>query len=379
MNVLARSLAALTLALLAACSSSDSTAGASDDGGATTDGAATGAATTCTEADLARCDYPERALSVSERVGVEVRDAKTGRTLPLVARIPEGAGPFPVFVWSHGGGFNQAGNRTSDTWGTAIASQGFVVLHASHVPLTAEAGRAICALAAIPAGECKVDASDEDGPIVAVVKALDLIAVLDGLEEISKASVARGGPALDRARVAVGGWSAGSRGPTVLLGAKLRTTASAPLFARPDTRVVAAFGLSTAGPGFGGYFDDGGGVTSWSAMRGPFLLMTGANDVKPLKPGLTGEVRRFPFSAQPGDGSRHMLYSNLPAGVGGHETYNLDDRSSDDERLVRLSRALRSTALAFLDAYVRGDEAAKAWLATGNGKVLAGDADWATR
>jgi hypothetical protein len=333
----------------------------------------------CSEADLSQCDYPERGLAVTERTGFSVKDPKTGRTLPIVARIPEGEGPFPVVLWSHGGGFNDGGHLLGDLWGEAIAAQGYVVLHMAHVAITVESGKAMCALASIPEAECAPDPTDEDSWVTAVVKTFDVLAVLERLEALSKQSVAEGGPALDLTRVAAAGWSAGARGPQVLMGATLRTTASAPLFTMNDDRIIAAVGLSTAGPGFGGYFDDGDGNTSWSALRGPYLIATGENDVKPNKTDLTGLVRRFPFTAQPADGTRHLLYSKLPVGVGGHGTYNLEDSTSADERLTRLSRALRSSVLAFLDASVKGDAAATAWLATDNAKVIAGEVDWERR
>lgn len=371
---------AITMTLLFACGGNDA-AGREvpgDPDASSPSSAPDGSVAACSASDLSSCDYPGHALKSTEREGFTVDEKITGRVLPMLARIPEGAGPFPVVLWSHGGGFNDGGHRLSQEWGTALAGQGYVVLHPAHVALTAAGGKAVCDLASIPAAECTLDAADEDSPVIGMVKGLDLIAVLDRLEALSKESVARGGPALDLARVATAGWSGGSRGPLMLHGTKVKTTASAPLYSRPDARVVASVGLSPAGPGFGGYFD-GGAETSWTAVRGPFLIATGQNDVKPNKPELTGPIRRFAFSAQPADGRRRLLYSNLPVGVGGHGTYNLEDSGSSDERLSRFSRALRSTVLAFLDAHVKGDAAAEAWLATDNARVLAGEADWERR
>jgi hypothetical protein len=136
--------------------------------------------------------------------------------------------------------------------------------------------------------------------------------------------------------------------------------------------------MSPTGPGFGGFYENSA-ETSWDDMRGPFYMATGQNDVKPLKPTLNGPVRRRPFETQPADGQRRLLYSNLAVGVGGHGTYNLEDEGSPDGRLARLSRAIGSVARAFLDASLRGDAAADAWLASANARVLAGEADWVTR
>lgn len=363
------------IALACACASSNPGV----DAGVVVDAGADAAGSTCTEAELSKCDYPQKGFAVGEVEGISVTDPSTGRVLPLLARFPKAtASPLPVVIWSHGGGFNDGGHRLSKEWGTTLAGQGYAVIHIAHVTLTTDTGAAICSLVGVPKNECVADGGDDDGPIVALGKALDLAAVVDKLDTLSAESAKRGGPSLDVTKVVTGGWSGGSRGPMVLMGATTKVSASAPVFSKPEKRIVAAIGLSTSGPGFGGFYDDGS-VTSWTNMRGPYLMLTGTNDVKPTKPELTGLIRRFPFTAQPADGQRKLLYSNLPVGVGGHPTYNLEDLTSTDERVVRLSRAIRSSVLAFFDAHARGDASAVAWLATNNAKVLAGDVDWQTR
>lgn len=328
----------------------------------------------CSDSNLDACEYTQQGLVVTERE-IMVMDPSTGRTLPLLVRIPDLPGPLPIFVWSAGGGFYPGAQRNSPEWGTAIAEQGYVVIHIGHIPLTPESGAAMCALAEIPMAECAVSSEDEDSFVVAVGKAYDEKAVLDRLPALSEASVAMGGAALDLTRIAIGGWSGGSRGPQVLMGATIETTPSAPRFALADSRIVAAIEMSPAGPGFGGFFDSGTD-DSWRTMRGPTLVATGTNDVKPDKPELTGAIRRTAFEKQPLDGQRLLLYSNLPVGVGGHATFNLADLSSPDPLVVRFSRALRSAVLAFLDANVQGDAEAMAYLESDHVKILAGDADW---
>ena len=333
----------------------------------------------CSESDLDACAYPEAGISVTVREGLSITDKQTGRVLPLLVRTPAGAGPFPVVIWSHGGGFNDNGEHLGAEWGGVIASQGYVVIHLAHVTSTKETGSAVCQLVSVPTAECG-GSEDEDSGLLAVFRTLDMIAVMDGLQTLSDKNVEEGLAALDVAQVAIAGWSGGSRAPVVVMGATINATVSAPRFSKPDLRVKAAVALSPTGPGFGGFFNDGDGAgTSWDAMRGPVLLATGDMDVKPDKPDLTGPVRRFPFTAQPADGKRWLLYSNLPLGVGAHGTFNLGDDASPDERLARFSRALRSTVRAFLDAHLKGDALASAWLASDDAKVLAGDADWEHR
>ena len=314
------------------------------------------------------------------RDGLNTLEPETGRTLPLVARIPATTGPLPVVIWSHGGGFYPGGELLSETWGTLMAAHGYVVIHVGHSAQTAETIARYCTLAAVPEGECVATEDEEATGLLAIGRSYDLAAVLDDLPRFSGISVANGGPALDLTRVALAGWSGGTRGPMMLMGAKVRPTTSAPIFTNAHALPRAAIFMSPAGPGFGGWYDTGTpGDSSWSELRGPILASTGTNDQKPDKPELTGPIRRSWFPLQPADGKRILLYSNLAVGVGGHGTYNLGDVTSDDARLRRLSSAIASTARAFLDAALNDDAAARAWLASDNAATLAGDVDWVRR
>lgn len=375
----------LGLALSAACDerarerSADTTTDTSPDTTAdtTTD---TGAVLVsgCAEDALAACEYPSLGVGFDERQGIATVEPETGRSLPLVARVPRLPGPLPVVVWSHGGGFTQGGQLGSDAWGETFARHGYVVIHVGHAPLGTDGARTLCVLASVPEAECAPSEDDDANGLVAIGRSYDLKAVLNDLPRLSQVSVNNDGPALDLTRVAVVGWSGGARGPMTLMGAKVKPTASAPLFTNPHALPKAAIFLSPAGPGFGGWYEEAGD-DSFDELRGPTLSATGTHDVKPNKPQLTGEIRRRHFDLVPGDGSRWLLYSNLPVGVGGHGTYHLEDLDSADTRLARFSDALVSTALAFLDATLSDDETAAAWLASDNARVLAGDADYESR
>lgn len=329
----------------------------------------------CSAANLAGCLYPSRGVEYDVREGIATVETATGRSLPLLARVPRVAGPVPVVIWMHGGGANDAGHRESEVWGDMLARHGYLVIHVATSSFSGAQGLTLCALAAVPEAECTTGDDEDGNGLVAVFRSFDLTAVLDDLPRLSTISVNNGGPAFDLDKVAVSGWSGGSRAPQLIMGAKVRPTAGAPLFTKPHSRAAAAFLMSTAGPGFGGFFDEGG-VTSVDDMRGPTFTATGQNDQKPTKPDLTGLVRRALFDDQPADGERWLLYSNLAVGVGAHGTYNLADLDSNDERLERLSNAIASVTRAFLDAKLRGNADAQTWLDSQNAKTLAGDVDW---
>ncbi|MCC6623604.1 MAG: hypothetical protein IT385_20265 [Deltaproteobacteria bacterium] len=332
----------------------------------------------CSEQDLEACRYLDRGLELTRVEGFATTEPVTGRTLPLVARIPKKAGPLPVVLWSHGGGFRAGGENESATWGAMMARHGYVVIHVGHAALEAGDAAALCDAASIPEGDCVPSEDEDSNGLLAIGRSFDLEAVLDDLSRLSQLSVNRDGPALDLDRVALAGWSGGSRGPMVLMGAKIKPTTNAPLFTNEHAMAKAAFFMSPAGPPYAGYFIDDEEST-WDAMRGPTFWCTGENDVKPDKVELTGAIRRAGYPTQPADGKRLLLYSNLPVGVGGHGTYNLGDLESDDARLVRLSQAIASVARAFLDASLFDDAQAKAWLASDKADVLAGDVDWERR
>lgn len=350
----------------------------------TVDGVAGDGGPNCA-ASPASCEYTGMGLQVgcvgcTGSPATTITDPMTGRELPLAIHFPQRAGTYPVVVWSHGGGLLPAGQTQGRAWGEAIAAGGYVVVHLAHVPLTPTVSAALCRLASIPDAECRdgTDPRDEEAPFVTVVRPRDVAAVIDQLPAIQTRFAGAGRPTFDPSQLVVAGWSAGSRASSMFYGAARRLTASIPAYTFTDRRPLAAVMVSPAGPGFFGYFADATG-DSFSAMRGPVLVMTGNNDVKPDNMDLTGAIRRMAFDLQPADGMRRMLFSRLPAGVGAHETYDLENLGSPDARLDRLSRALRSTMLAFLDATVRRDAAAAAWLDAGMPSRLAGDAEWTRR
>lgn len=327
----------------------------------------------CAPGALDGCEWEVGSSADPRTQQLTVTDGTTGRVLPVLARLPAtGDGPFPVVVWSHGGGVADNGQNYSPEWGRTLAQHGFVALSIGHVSLTPDAGAAVCARASVPTAECLPPVDDDDG-LLTLVKTLDVNAVLGALPAL-KTELA-GKASLDLEHVGVMGWSAGARGPLAAQGARFLPTPGSPVFTLTHATPKAVVALSPMGPGWAGYFDGASG-DSWSQTRGPVLVVTGNNDTKPQKPGLTGATRRVVYEKQPADGQRWLLYSNLAEGVGGHPSYNLEDLGSSDARLSRLSRAIRSVVLAYLDAQLRGDAEASAYLASDDVKTLAGDVDW---
>lgn len=325
------------------------------------------------------CTWPslERAITrlpanAADEVYI-VRDSTTERALPLVVRFPTGqAGPAPVVLWSHGGGFADDGHTASTEWGEAIAAHGFVVIHVAHVTLTDDSRRALCRFAAVDAGEC-VPGELSFGTIA---RPRDLIAVLDDLAQVEAWVGERGGPAFDAGRVAIAGHSAGSQGGLVLGGAVRTLSATVTRYRDADPRVIATIGMSPQGPGHNGFFAEED-ETSWDDVTLPALLITGVSDINRGNPDSPdGENRRLAFQHLPG-GGQYLLYAHTTAGA--HDTYNLGDIDAQNPELQSLNEAMTSTVRAFLDARLRDDGQAEAWLASDAPRILAGDAEWLTK
>jgi hypothetical protein len=373
---------ALSFALSIGCASSEPASPAeapldADDAGSPADAGA-GAPNECSDTSFDACRYQGSVHTVRQLDAGTVHDPLLDRDNPIVVRAPGDApGPFPVVVFSHGGELDDRGHLLSQVWGETIASFGYVVIHVGHtVPSRAETRR-MCRLASVPIAEC----TNATFAVDAVARPRDVIAILDDLPRIASLLAADGGPAIDAERIAVAGWSAGSTTGLGLAGSVREISPTVTRFRIVDERPLAFIALSPQGPGFAAYFETET-ENSWQEIDRPVLVATGDNDINPSNDGLFGIIRREAYEDLPGGGlDQHLLYSHLAEGVGRHGTYNLGDLGSADPDLSRLSLALVSTAAAFLDAELRDDADAIAYLASSQPAVLAGAAhtEWVVK
>lgn len=325
----------------------------------------------------ADCSWAPERHATGMLEGGSVIDDTVDRTNAVLIRHPiDGGGPYPIVIWSHGGELVAGGERLAAEWGDLLASAGYVVVHVEHPPTTATVAAEVCALYGISMVDCE---SPEAG-LVPVLRARDVAQVLAQLPSIVDFVERRTDIRVEGTRIAVGGWSAGSQAGLILAGAVRELELSHDRVAMPDPGVDAVIALSPQGPGFSGYFMTPA-ETSWDLVRVPVFVATGENDVKPANPDLTGAIRRQVWQSLPGTGRQCLLYSLLPVGTGGHDTYNLEDASSTDARLVALSDALGLSVSAFLDATLRDRADAVAYLTSNAPRQVAGEelAEWEVR
>lgn len=296
--------------------------------------------------------------TIEVRDGFVVEDTPRQRSVPVLVRYPAellatpGA-PLPLVVWSHGGGPNADGRLGSREWSESLVRAGYIVIHMSHVPRTnAEVVALYAEFGLTPAqglecfGYLQVD------------RPRDARAVLDALPQIEAAFPVLAGR-IDNTRIAMAGHSFGSYTARTMAGAVVDLCpppAVAPAgFAHHrvsfrDVRPVAFMALSPQGPARLGFFELPG-ENSWQPLDRPDFSATGAGDITDGEQP-ADRVRGFQIMA-PHD--KFLLYIDSLAAI--HSTFNLSDPSQPQAQAL-----IRACGVAFLDANVRGNARAAAWL-----------------
>ncbi|MGV3616937.1 MAG: alpha/beta hydrolase family protein [Fimbriimonas sp.] len=263
-------------------------------------------------------------LGLRDPEGVEGR-------IPVRATIPEGAGPFPVVVWSHTGGLDK---DAYDPLVQALAGRGYVVLQPTHRDSLLYATEE--QKAALMPGEGITSANWAD-------RARQVALVLDRLVDLNGTHPDLKGK-LDVERVAVGGHGFG--GDTAQLVAGVVT-------GNGETR---SFRHAKA-RAFISIAPQGVPVVPLEAAKGldrPLLLVSGDRDIaRDRKP---AAWRKGLFGAMP-VGGKHLLWlTDAMPNFGGITGRKIIAGGPDNEAQVATVAAV---ATAFLDAYLRDQEAAK--------------------
>jgi len=283
---------------------------------------------------------PAPALAGPLRVSVleeTLRDEARARDIPLRVYLPEGAGPFPLIVFSHGLGSSRAGYpQLAQSW----ASHGYAVA----LPTHAGSDGAIFQKLRSPTAVMRAALADtknwEDRP-------RDVSCVLDALAQARRGLAALEGK-LDLARVGVGGHSFGAWTCAAVAGARIIFPGESAARPLADPRPRAFLAMSPTVYGERGQSDG-----SWASIARPFLAMTGTED-HPLAGG-NYELRTRPFrDLPPADkwlvviaGAEHLTFS------GGRPFKKVSPA---------MERVIEEASLAFWDAELNGDARAKALL-----------------
>lgn len=313
-----------------------------------------------------------------------LHDPERDKDLEITVRYPKAAptdpANFPLIVFSHGaGGSRDAFPQLTTHW----ASHGYIVVlptHADSIALRRKQGEDVRHIAKNPNSLIR-DVKPMDR--VADVKLiLDSIPTLeDQVEDLHATLPPTQSPApnkpatrgrIDRDRIAMAGHSAGALTTQMIVGVKVRGARSMEqgkpaggadlLTARSvaDSRVKAGLIISGGGLNNRMLTED-----SWNELSVPILTITGSNDIAGIG-NETPETRRHSFEYSRGrakggpaayllwiEGATHSSY----AGKGARPA-----ASADDLDLDMVVNATTATTQAFLDAWIKGDQAARDYI-----------------
>jgi len=275
-----------------------------------------------------------------------------GREVPIkVYRPADVEEPAPVVLFSHGLGGSREGYAYL---GRYWASHGYISVHLQH------AGSDDAVWRDVPAAQrMRAIRTAASSATVALDRAHDVPFVLDELERLDDEADSSLRGRLDVERVALAGHSFGAWSALVGGGQTL-VSPSGRAMRIDDARIDAIIPLSAPVPRSRRQRQ-----RAFQTIAAPALHMTGTHDESPIR-NTKPDERRIPFDQTPGpdaDGSPSYLIIFEGAD---HMTFAGRRRPGGPADAGRRDAAhhplIRAATLAFLDAYLRDDPAARAWL-----------------
>lgn len=292
-----------------------------------------------------------------ETLRADWTDAKRdNRKVPVKVYYPEGSDACPVIIFSHGLGGTCTGYEFI---GSYWASHGYISVHLQHQGSDDAVWRGLPPRDVMAA--MKKATMD---PQAVSNRPKDVTFAIDTLEALNKDAKSPLHKRLDLAKLAMAGHSFGS----------WTTLASGGLSAGPlgqtwqDKRIKAMIPMSSPA-----VKNPAQQAAAYGKINIPALHMTGTLDTSPIGD-TSAKDRRIPYDHSPGpkdngadcylinfEGGDHMIFSGakrtqLGARLRGNDSAADGSKDDDFHKIIKLS------SLAFLDAYLRGNKDAKAWL-----------------
>lgn len=283
-----------------------------------------------------------------------VRDDARQREIPLRVYLPASTAPAPIVLFSHGlGGSREGYAYLGEHW----AARGYLAVFLQHP------GSDDSVWKRAPPEQRRSAMTQAASGRNLLLRAGDVRAVLDRLGDWNGTAGHTLAGRLDLARVGMSGHSFGAVTTQAVSGQSFGRAGGARL---ADARIRAAIALSPSSP------RQGDPAAAFGAVERPWMLMTGTKDTAPIgKTDVASRLRVFP-SLPPGDKYELVLHDAE------HSAFS--DRALPGDRAPRNAnhhRAILALSTAFWDAYLRQDEAARAWLrGPGPRSVLEGPDRW---
>ena len=293
-------------------------------------------------------------LSVVHDADISLKDSSRNRDLAVHVTYPEGTGPLPVIVFSHGAG---GSGRTYDALASFWATHGFVVLAPNHADGPAGGKDPASESIREPAGDAAADPKGWE------TRARDLAFVAAATAAVEARVPALSGK-LDDAHVGVGGQSYGAFAAMLVAGAAVEITKKDKprTFADP---IPKAF-LFVSPPGKG---QQGLSEKSWAAVDRPLMVVTGTRDLGAKGQDASWRLDSYQLSPPGGkyavfiEGASHLSFTGLAAEPGAALPKAGAKKTSVDAE-VAIFKDMKIATLAFWEAYLKDDANAKAFLQT---------------
>ncbi len=311
-------------------------------------------------------------LAAPQVLDIEWRDSGRDRTLPLKVRVPDGTDKVPLVIFSHGLGGSREGGKA---WGEHWSANSYVVVHVQHPgsddSLWRGAGE----------GPLKQRMSRGATPEQLLGRIDDVRFVLD---ELARQQAKVDAPAwvkrIDLARIAMTGHSFGARTTMALAGERY----PGPIKSLADPRITAFIAFSPTVQGVKRSWPE-----RYGEMSKPFLSVTGTIDSDVMSTGSNPKKRAALFDEQMSGDKYRVIFEG-----GDHSVFNGGDlreaawlnRVTGENHLSTTSTTAsvirektNAVTLKFLDAYLKGDAQAKAWLLDGAKSALGDAGVWSAK
>lgn len=282
---------------------------------------------------------------------VDPLDAARNRVVPLKLYVPEADAPVPVVLFSHGLG----GSRSNNAYlGQHWAEAGYVAVFMQHIGSDESVWKdaaprdRMAAMKAAASGRAALDRLN-DVPFV--------------IDQLEKWNAEEGNPLhgkLDLTKIGMTGHSFGAVTTQGVMGQKVGG------FSREEPRLTAFLPMSPSAHRTNSPKDTFGHIAK------PVLCMTGTKDASPIDPTTTPESRRGVYAALPAGDKYELVFKD-----GEHHAFGEGGRIGQTQ-IPHHHPAILQISTAFWNAYLKGDDKAKAWLASDGPKKLLVEADvWA--
>jgi predicted dienelactone hydrolase len=282
-------------------------------------------------------------LAVNEVAGLVLHDEKRNKDVRVRIFYPVIAGKYPIIVFSHGaGGSDTCCESLTRHW----ATYGYITLQPIHDDSVAQRRSSGDENARFPQAVREA----LKNPALWESRPRDISFLLDSLAGLQKRVAGINGK-IDTSRIGVGGHSMGAYTAEAIAGALVGLPGHpGQNFSDPSAKAILC--LSPQGPGQFGLT-----AHSFSNISLPFMGITGSLDN--LGPLANAAWHKIPFErSQPGDkfevfiqGASHMSFITA-------ETVN----SSRSSQAAAILGYTNSASLAFWDAFLKDDPAAKKFL-----------------